>query len=214
MNNSYEHYEDDLPDSGEYANENLVTSQELAEKQLRCLKYWEEEERMALHHYQKELDRIELWKAHKINRINKKKQWHEHGLHCYLEQNGKKKIDLIHGTIKKTKGREVLVVEDPAKFDDWFIKEGFSAADFYITKRTPSRDLIKRYVKENGEIPEGCIFERKPEKISIEIREELDTAPYQEVTEIVSDDEQIFKGESLQDHKVVRHESLQDIPFT
>ena len=197
MNNSYEMYEDDLPNNEEYNEENVVTSQELAEKQFRCLKYWEEEERMMLHHYHKELDRIELWKTHKVNRISKKKRWHEHGLHCYLEQNGKKKIDLVHGVVKKVKGREVVMVEDKEKFDEWFHTHGSSVEDFYLVKRTPSLDLIKRHVKYTGEIPEGCNFRRKPDKIKIEIKEE------QEVTEIVSDDVQVLKCESLQ-----------DIPFT
>ena len=197
MNNSYEMYEDDLPDLEEYKEENVVTSQELAEKQFRCLKYWEEEERMMLHHYHKELDRIELWKTHKVNRINKKKRWHEHGLHCYLDLNGKKKIDLVHGVVKKVKGREVVMVEDKEKFDEWCHTHGSSVEDFYLVKRTPSLDLIKRHVKDTGEIPEGCNFGRNPDKIKIEIKEE------QEVTEIVSDDVQVLKGESLQ-----------DIPFT
>ena len=197
MNNSYEMYEDDLPSNEEYNDENVITSQELAERQFRCLKYWEEEERMMLHHYHKELDRIELWKTHKVNRINKKKRWHEHGLHCYLDLNGKKKIDLVHGVVKKVKGREVVMVEDKEKFDEWFINEGHTDDHFYLIKRTPSLDLIKRHVKETGEIPEGCNFGRNPDKIKIEIKEE------QEVTEIVSDDVQVLKGESLQ-----------DIPFT
>ena len=197
MNNSYEMYEDDLPSNEEYNDENVITSQELAEKQFRCLKYWEEEERMMLHHYHKELDRIELWKTHKVNRINKKKRWHEHGLHCYLDLNGKKKIDLVHGVVKKVKGREVVMVEDKEKFDEWFHNHGSSVEDFYLVKRTPSLDLIKRHVKETGEIPEGCNFGRNPDKIKIEIKEE------EEATEIVSDDIQVLKGESLQ-----------DIPFT
>ena len=197
MNNSYEMYEDDLPSNEEYNDENVITSQELAEKQFRCLKYWEEEERMMLHHYHKELDRIELWKAHKVNRINKKKRWHEHGLHCYLDLNGKKKIDLVHGVVKKVKGREVVMVDDKEKFDELFHTHGSSVEDFYLVKRTPSLDLIKRHVKDTGEIPEGCNFGRNPDKIKIEIKEE------QEVTEIVSDDVQVLKGESLQ-----------DIPFT
>ena len=79
-------YEDDLPSEEGYKYENVVTSQELAEKQFRCLKYWQEEERMVIEHYHKELDRIKLWRDHKINRIAEKKRWHEHGLQLYLEQ--------------------------------------------------------------------------------------------------------------------------------
>ena len=203
MNNSYEMYEDDLPNDEEYGEENVITSQELAEKQFRCLKYWEEEERMMLHHYHKELERIELWKTVKINRINKKKWWHEHGLHSYLEQNGKKKIDLVHGTVKKVKGREVVMVDDKDKFDEWFINQDHADDRFYLIKRTPSLDLIKKHVKATGEIPEGCNFVRNPDKIKIEI----------------NDEQEAVKVETVSDHEVVRHESLQDpwhcdIPFT
>ena len=89
------------------------------------------------------------------------------------------------------------MVDDKDKFDEWFINQDHADDRFYLIKRTPSLDLIKKHVKATGEIPEGCNFVRNPDKIKIEIKEE------QEVTEIVSDDEQIFKGESLQ-----------DIPFT
>ena len=118
-------------------------------------------------------------------------------MHCYLDLNGKKKIDLVHGVVKKVKGREVVMVDDKEKFDELFHTHGSSVEDFYLVKRTPSLDLIKRHVKDTGEIPEGCNFGRNPDKIKIEIKEE------QEVTEIVSDDVQVLKGESLQ-----------DIPFT
>jgi len=166
-------YEDDLPSEEGYKYENVVTSQELAEKQFRCLKYWQEEERMVIEHYHKELDRIKLWRDHKINRIAEKKRWHEHGLQLYLEQNGKKSMDLVHGKVSKVTGREVVEVEDKDKFNEWFLSAYPLKEDkFYINKRTPSLDLIKQYVKETGEIPEGCKFYRKPDQIKVKVKED------------------------------------------
>ena len=43
---------------------------------------------------------------------------------------------------------------------------------FYITKITPSLDLIKKHVKETGEIPEGCFFHRKPDQIKVKVKED------------------------------------------
>ena len=168
-------YEDDLPSEEGYKYENVVTSQELAEKQFRCLKYWQEEERMVIEHYHKELARIKLWRDHKINRIAEKKRWHEHGLQLYLEQNGKKSMDLVHGKVSKVTGREVVEVEDKDKFNEWYLSENNEYKDvdrFYITKITPSLDLIKKHVKETGEIPEGCFFHRKPDQIKVKVKED------------------------------------------
>ena len=45
-------------------------------------------------------------------------------------------------------------------------------ADFYITKTEPSKDLIKKYIKATGEIPEGCLLHRSPDKIKVTIKED------------------------------------------
>jgi hypothetical protein len=169
--NAHEMYEEDLPDQDEYTNENVITSQELAEKQLRYLKYWNEEERIVVDHYHKEKDRIELWKEHKLNRIANKKRWHEHGLHLYLETSCKKKIDLVHGIISKSKGREIVDITDSKAFELWFLESKLPLIDFYITTHSPSKALIKKHIKDSGEIPEGCSFERNPDKIKVEIKE-------------------------------------------
>ena len=224
--NDMEMYKDDLPSDDGYDYENIVTSQELAEKQFRCLKYWQEEERMIIEHFHKELDRITLWKEHKINRINKKKQWHEHGLHTYLEQNKKKKIDLVHGTISKSKGREKIDIPDREKFDEWFLQESDKPlADFYITKTEPSKDLIKKYIKATGEIPEGCLLHRSPDKIKVTIKEDqVVTALGKDVTEgmritnleILNSDgttvEENYEYEQVKEEEEPR--SDQDITFT
>ena len=191
-------HEEDIPSEEGYQYENVVTSQELAEKQFRCLKYWQEEERMVIEHYHKEIYRIKLWKDHKISRITEKKRWHEHGLQLYLEQNGKKSIDLVHGKVSKVTGREVVEVEDKDKFNEWFLSAYPLKEDrFYINKRTPSLDLIKQYVKETGEIPEGCNFHRKPDQIRVTIKEE--SIPVSTECE----------GEKLEREQV----ELEDIPF-
>ncbi len=174
--NAHEMYGGDLPEQDEYENENVITSQELAEKQLRCLKYWNEEERMIVEHYHKEKERIELWKEHKLNRIANKKRWHEHGLRLYLETSCKNKVDLVHGVISKSKGREVVEITDPTAFEAWFIESEVPLEDLYIIKSSPSKNLIKDYIKNSGEIPGGCLFERNPDKIKVEIKEDIAVA--------------------------------------
>jgi hypothetical protein len=140
-----------LDEAMQYDDEPTIEDDHRAEDNLRHLAYWRRERQKIASHAKAEIAKITEWEGQRIATIDGRIAWHERGLQGFLYQTGKKTLKLIHGTLKKTKGREKVEVLDPDAFCQGPLKEFISQKVSF----SPNKKAILAYIKETGEIPEG-----------------------------------------------------------
>jgi len=127
-----------------------VEAEEGANKSLRAVRYWRAEARKVAFQAQTEVDRIKAWEERELARLDRRIAWHEEGLRAFLWGTGKKTLKLAFGTLKRTAGRDRVVVEDAPAFLQ------AAGPDLVRVKTDPDKAAILRHIKATGEIPEGC----------------------------------------------------------
>lgn len=147
----------------DYEEDPFVGSEERAEEHLRFLAYWrgEEEERIA--HAARQIEKIQIWLEREMEAIHRKISWHERGLQGFLWQTGKKSVRLIHGSIRKIKGRERVEITD----EEAFLTKAPSSLIAEKMLRRPDKKAILSHIRETGEIPEGTNLIRGEDTIHI-----------------------------------------------
>lgn len=124
-----------------------------AEAHLRALRYWRTCRTEAEAHAEAEMYRIKTWLDAETSRIDRRIQWHEGGLRAFLEQTGKKTVKLIYGTLKRIAGRARVDCTDFLAFKRW---NDLNDVALVRVKMEPDKKAITTYIKETGEIPDGC----------------------------------------------------------
>ncbi|MBT4503526.1 MAG: hypothetical protein HOC74_37690, partial [Gemmatimonadetes bacterium] len=86
------------------------------------------------------------------------------GQQGFLWKTGKKSVSLVHGTIRKIKGRERIEITDEEAF--------LTTAPLHLVNeqllRKPDKKAILAHIKETGEIPEGTDLIRGEDTIQIQ----------------------------------------------
>lgn len=157
------HKLDDLDLDYDYDDEPFVDSLERAEDHLRFLGYWRGEEEDRIAHAAREIEKIQTWLERELETVHRKISWHERGLQGFLWQTGKKSVRLVHGTIRKIKGRERIEIIDEEVF--------LTAAPVHLVHeqllRRPDKKAILSHIKETGDLPEGTDLIRGEDTIQI-----------------------------------------------
>lgn len=157
---------DGEPDAEQVA---LVGNDEQAERHLRAVAFWREEQERKVRHAQKEIERVKTWLEGEVARIGRHVAWHETGLRAYLVASGRKSLRLIRGTIRFLAGRERVEVPEPEKFLTWAKS---NAPALIRVKEEADKQAIARYVKTHGgEIPEGCDLVKGEDTFKVELVE-------------------------------------------
>jgi hypothetical protein len=155
---------DDIEIPFDYETPPDTPSTDRAEEHLRLLGYWRTERFDREEHAQVQIDRITLWLERQQERIDTKIAWHEIALQGYLYQSGKKSVRLIHGSIRKRKGRERVEIADEELF--------LSTASIDLIReqllRQPDKKAILAHIKAHGEIPSGVDLTRGEDTLHIE----------------------------------------------
>ena len=108
-----------------------------------------------------------MWLEREQERIARRIAWHEEALQGFLWQSGKKSVRLIHGFVRRVKGRERIEITDEETF--------LSAAPPDLIRqqiiRQPDKKAILAHVQQSGEIPTGVDVIRGEDRIHIEAEE-------------------------------------------
>lgn len=110
-----------------------------------------------------EIARLETRKAQLLSGHLQRVEYLEASLKKHLQESGKKRIDYAYGTIKFTKGREHVEIDNDSAF---CFRHGDTPALVSITRR-PDKAGIKAQIKATGEIPDGCDLVRKDDSFTI-----------------------------------------------
>ena len=158
---------EDLDLDADYEEEPVVDSQNRAEAHLRFLAYhrWYRQEMEA--HARQQIEKVQLWLEGELERIDRKIHWHERGLSGFLWQTGQKSVRLIHGTLRKIKGRERVEILD----EETFLAK---APESLITARVirkPDKKAIIAHIRLTGEIPPGADLVRGEDTLHIDTKE-------------------------------------------
>ena len=129
-----------------------VTNTDQAEGHLRALDNWRAEVETIQKHAQMQIDRASQWAEEEVAKIQPRIHFHESGLIAFLQVQGKKTIKLINGTLKRTAGRNSVVVDDMAALESW---SEHSGVEVIRVKREADKKAIMDYVKKDGVVPDG-----------------------------------------------------------
>lgn len=150
-----------------YDDEPVPPSQDRAEEHLRVLAYWQRQRAERAFHAQEQQDRIALWLERELERIDRKTAWHEQALQGFLWQTGKKSVRLIHGAIRRVKGRERVEVTD----EEIFLSHASMDLIREQTLRQPDKKAILAHIRQTGDIPAGIDLVCGDDTIKIETEE-------------------------------------------
>jgi len=153
----------DLELKVDYEEDPFVGSEERAEEHLRFLAYWRGEEEDRITHAAREIEKIQTWLEREVEAIHRKISWHKRGLQGFLWQTGKKSVRLVHGSIRKIKGRERIEITDEKTF---LTKASLHLVNEQLLRR-PDKKAILAHIKATGEIPEGTDLIRGEDTIHI-----------------------------------------------
>jgi phage host-nuclease inhibitor protein Gam len=144
-----------------------IAAEEQAQGYVRAYAH-HERERLAIEvRAQREIDRIMVWKADEMGKIERRTSWLSGLLQSFLWSSKAKSIKFPHGTLKRTKGREKVIVED----EEAFI-ERHRGTDLVRVKEEVAKSAIAKHIKTTGEVPEGVEMERAEDTFSITLTEE------------------------------------------
>lgn len=162
-----------LPQEGMEDTGPSIQAQDLAEKHLRSLRYWENRKQWAVDHAATEMDAIQLWLANIIRPLDQRIAWHRRGLEAFC-LNAKKTMKLIGGTLKFNAGRERTIVPDPTVLLVWAQK---NAPELVVTVPASVKLAPLAKVKERIEagLPmlAGVVVEHGPNTVSVELTQEV-----------------------------------------
>ena len=151
----------------DYEAELDIQIREDAEKHMRCYRYWTGEAAEVNRICNAEIQRIEAYRERELSKIDKRLSWHLGGLVAYLKAQGKKTLKMIHGTIRKTAGRERIEIEDEGAFLQWADLEGV-VDRLTTTTVSPSKSEIATYYKKFGAVPTGINIARGEDSYNIQ----------------------------------------------
>jgi phage host-nuclease inhibitor protein Gam len=146
-----------------------ITDNHDAERHLRALAYWEDEEEKILAHAAREMERVQAWKEAEVNRINRKSDWHRNCLISFARAQDKPTVKLINGTIKRFKGRESINVIDENALFQWATEKSLPEMVRTKTIQEPDKKTIKLYIDSSGEIPNGVQVIKKDDTYDVEV---------------------------------------------
>ena len=156
------------PDTGEpNVSPDFVTDIEVS---LRNFSYWENELDNINEHAKEEHDKINMWHDRQVEKINKRISWHKNSIEAYLKRRNITKGNFVNGTVRTTKGRETVVVNDPDVFKDWVTRSEYRSNFHFLNEnviQTPSKMEIMNCIKKTGEIPDGVDLVTSEDKITI-----------------------------------------------
>lgn len=151
----------------DYDEEPSTPSETRAEEHLRVLAYWQRQREERASHASEQRDRITLWLDREQERIDRKIAWHEQALQGFLWQTGKKSVRLIHGAIRRVKGRERVEITD----EDAFLLNASTDLIREQITRQPNKKAILAYIQQTGDIPAGIDLVRGDDLIKIDAEE-------------------------------------------
>ena len=138
--------------------------QESAEDHLRLVAYWRQQRQERQTHARMQSDRVALWLEREQERIDRRIAWHEAALQGFLWQTGKKSVRLIHGAIRRIKGRERVEVTD----EETFLSHASMDLIREQTLRQPNKKAVLAHIRQTGEIPAGIDLVCGDDTIKIE----------------------------------------------
>ncbi len=150
-----------------YDEEPSTPSQDRAEEHLRLLAYWQRQRAERQSHANQQQDRITNWLAREQDRIDRKIGWHQRALQGFFWQTGKKSVRLIHGIIRRIKGRERIDVTD----EQAFLRHTSMDLIREQTHVQPNKKAILAQVRETGDLPAGIDLVRGDDTIQIKAEE-------------------------------------------
>ena len=138
-----------------------------AENHLRAMAWHQAEIDEVDAHADAEIAKIEAWRERRHRQPNRKIKWHEYSVKAWARRwfrdNGKSKLDLAYGTVRRTKGRESIKVHSEQALDEWTLslRDGKPLDKRYMDmvwrySKKPDLAGIKKYIQETGEIPSGA----------------------------------------------------------
>ncbi len=152
----------------DYEAEFDIQIREDAEKHMRCYRYWTGEADEINRVCEAEIQRIEAYRERELSKIDNRLSWHLGGLVAYLKAQGKKTLKMIHGTIRRTAGREKIGIENEEQFMAWIIENNWQDL---LTKVTVAKSEVLKFIKDQGEIPDGVNLVRGEDSYSIKAAE-------------------------------------------
>ena len=161
---------DDLPEDAIYDGdpEPHINSDADAESSLESIVYWERKREEARSHHEKMVQKLASWWRRRTDHFDRKIGWHEAALEFYLNNTGRKKIDLYNGTISKRK-KPLKVIKPPDIEQHDMVVEQLKRNPAYthmiqskVVDTVDTRAVLAHH-RETGEIPPGLEIERGPD---------------------------------------------------
>jgi len=142
----------------------LATDAHEVERQLRRLGTIRTEIQANCEHAEAEAMRAAEWAADRNDSLRKSAAYLEASLGAYLQQQDRKTLKLINGTLKVRSGRESVEITDERAL------MASDAPGYFRTTTTtaPDKKAILDHIKATGEIPAGCDLVRSPDTFTVE----------------------------------------------
>ena len=134
------------------------------ERQLQRLGAIRTEIQANFEHAEAEAMRATEWAADRNGGLRKSAASLEASLAAYLQQQDKKTLFLINGTLKVRAGRESVEITDERALQDAGSPDYFRTT----TPTAPDKKAILDHIKATGEIPAGCDLVRSPDTFTVE----------------------------------------------
>lgn len=153
----------------EGADERPVVTESDAEDSLKRLAYWEAEEERIIELALREREKIDRWLQSQVNRIQKRKDWHEHQLRQFLQLSGKKKHSFPSGTLSTRRRPGSVEIIDEDIFVAWCrtnVEESKKMLEF---QPKVSKKAIKEYIQATGCIPDGMDMHIPPDTLVVKV---------------------------------------------
>jgi hypothetical protein len=143
-----------------------VDQHEQAERSLSSLIHWDRQRAQVVAHSEAMVKRAKLWEEVELAYIDKRESFHKVGLMNYLGSLGRRSLKLIGGTLRLTKGRERVVIDDDEEFIDRHTGNEFVRE--VVTCSVDKRQLLA-HIKQTGEIPNGCDLIRSKDSFKVDL---------------------------------------------
>jgi hypothetical protein len=124
---------------------------DVVEDHLRAVAQYHAEIAEIQEHATKEIAKIVRWQDDQVGAINSRTVWHERSIIAWFQRMDKPSLKLIGGTIKRTLGRDKVIVEDVEKLSEAFIT--------VKTTRSADKKAIMDSIKATGVFPDGADIE-------------------------------------------------------
>lgn len=146
-----------------------IAAEEQAQGYVRAYAYHHREALSIEARYMREIEHAQAWRDAEMAKLDRRKGWLSGILQAFLWATGAKSIKFPAGTLKRTKGRERVTVEDEATFI-----ETHRGTDLVRIKEEVAKAAIAKHIRNTGEVPEGVEMERAEDIFSIKLEERDD----------------------------------------